>query len=337
MSLSNAHGHSVTDGYLDQLPTKILRHGPSGAQTQITVRGATVLSWQAPFKGELGHFLAGFTSQADFESQAGMRNSLMFPFANRLKNDQYTWDGTTYSVPKQYDRDPEVIHGFVRVNDWAVGATEVEDPNFVAQSFTYQIRAKDQDWYPFDLDVTVRYELSATGLAVRFSYKNVGATSAPAGGGWHPYWRIPGHDTFNDLKLQVPGRTRVLMDDSLNPLPAEAAYASQSQDTVHYPLAGVHYDDAWVDLVPDTDGLFRTTLTEPDTGAGLAIWQNYGSVLVFTEGEFPVPRGSIAIEPVESTTNAFNRPDRDQDVRLAPGQERVFEFGGTVVTGSVQA
>ena len=327
----SVNAHAISDGFLGELPTKILRHGPSGANVEIAIKGATVLSWQAPFRGELGNFLAGFTTQEAFESQSGMRTAIMFPFANRLANDQYTWDGVTYQVPKQYENDPEVIHGFVRVADWEVGVSELDNPSFVAQTFNYSITADQHLWYPFDIEVAVRFELNATDLNVTLSYRNVGTSSAPASSGWHPYWQVPGHDTFDDLRLSVPGRVQIKMDDKLIPLTGEEAYQQLAAYVVHSPLAGVDYDDAWDSLLADGDGISRTTLTEPDTGAGLVVWQGHGTVLVFTGSQDPAPRASIAIEPVESTTNAFNRPDREADVRLDPGSERVFKFGASVI------
>lgn len=327
----SVNAHVISDGFLGELPTKILRHGPSGAQVEIAIKGATVLSWHAPFRGKLGSFLAGFETQEAFESQSGMRNAIMFPFANRLAGDQYTWDRVTYQVPKQYKFDPEVIHGFVRVADWEVGAAELDNPNYVAQTFSYSIKSEQHAWYPFDLEVAVRFELNATDLSVTLSYRNVGTSSAPASSGWHPYFQVPEHDTFDDLRLSVPGRVQIKMDDKLIPLAGEDAYQQLSAHVVHDPLAGVEYDDAWDGLLADGDGISRTTLTEPNTGAGLVVWQERGTVLVFTGSEDPAPRASIAIEPVESTTNAFNRPDREKDVRLDPGAERVFKFGASVI------
>lgn len=328
-----AHGapNSLTDGTLGALPTKILTHGASGSVAEFTIKGATPLSWKAPFRGELGDFLAGFVSDEDFLGQAGMRNSLLFPFANRLRDEKYTWDGVTYDVPLQWKTDPEVIHGFVRVNDWTLVSEELDSPEYAAVTFGYEIRQGEYEWYPFSLDITVRYVLTATDFKVEFSYTNVGDADLPAYFGWHPYFRIPGHETFDDLRLKVPGRARVAMDEKLVPLAGEQAYVRREDDLVHETLADVNYDDAWADVVADADGIVRTTLTEPETGAGLAVWQDRGTVLIFTGGWFPVKRGSIAIEPVESTTDAFNRPDRDADVRLAPSSTRTFNFGATVL------
>lgn len=331
-SAAGAALNTLTDGALGSLPTKVLTHGASGSTMELTVKGATPLSWKAPFRGELGEFLAGFVSEDDFDSQAGMRNSLLFPFQNRLRDNKYTWDGSTYDVPKQWDADPEVIHGFVRINDWDLVSAELDNPEFAAVTFGYTIRKNDYEWYPFDLDVTVRYILTATEFNVEFAYANVGESDAPANAGWHPYFCIPGHETFDALTLKVPGRTRIVMDGALVPLVGDEAYEPREGDLVHAPMAGVDYDDAWGDLVADEDGIFRTTITEPETGAGLAMWQEYGNVLVFTGGWFPVARGSIAIEPVESTTDAFNRDDRDSEVRIAPGTKKVFRFGATVLS-----
>lgn len=38
-------------------------------------------------------------------------------------------------------------------------------------------------------------------------------------------------------------------------------------------------------------------------------------------------RGSIALEPMESWSDAFNRPDCAAAIRLEPGAERIFRCG----------
>jgi len=123
----SASANSITDGALGVYPTKILTHGDSGSCVEIAIKGATVLTWKAPFRGELGDFLAGFVSDEDLDGQSGMRNGLLFPFANRLRDNKYSWDGQSYDVPMQVNVDPEVIHGYVRVRDWDVESTELDD------------------------------------------------------------------------------------------------------------------------------------------------------------------------------------------------------------------
>ncbi|WP_435299525.1 aldose 1-epimerase [Timonella sp. A28] len=331
----NSHSNTLSDGKLGSLPTKILTHGQSGARIEVAIKGATLLSWTAPFREEShAEFISSYNSEEDFESQTGMRSGFLFPFANRLKDNQYTWDGVTYDVPKQTPQDFEVIHGFVRLNDWRFESAELDDPQRASLVFSYAIRENDYEWYPFSVDLAVRFDVSATGLSVSLAYRNVGVVDAPAAGGWHPYFQIPGYETIDSLALKVPSRARIRTDAQLVPLDGESAYEAREGDLIHSQLAGVNYDDAWGRLVPDEDGFIRTTLTDPNTGEGIAVWQQRGTALVFTGGSFPHPRASVAIEPIESLTNAFNREDCESDVRLAPGEERVFHFGVTLLKKS---
>ena len=97
-------------------------------------------------------------------------------------------------------------------------------------------------------------------------------------------------------------------------------------------LAGTCLDTAFTDLVPAADGRARTRVLDPSTGAGLELWQERGNMHVYTgDGLDERARASIALEPVESLTNAFNRPDCSQQVRLEPGEGREFRFGARVI------
>lgn len=331
---STEQQNSISDGQLGSLPTKVLVHGASGSRAEILLKGATVVSWRAPWHGELAELMDGYVDEDDIVQQQGGRAAILFPFANRLRDDRYTFDGVTREMSLQYPADKEVIHGSARVADWTVVAEDTSDPQATSITFAYSLRPGDITDYPFSLDATVRFELTATSLDVVLSYRNVGDTDAPVAAGWHPYFRLPGHASIDDLSLHVPARTAIVTDDTLVPVPGNAAYQPLPDGVRHERLEGVVYDHAWDDLVADADGRMRTVLSEPETGDGIAVWQSRGTLLVFTGDTVPRPRTSAAIESLETITDAFNRPERDADVRLAPGAERVFEFGAEVVSGS---
>ena len=325
--------NTISDGTFGTLPTKILRHGASGAQTEILVRGATVLSWTAPWHGGLGEFIDGYVDEADFAGQYGGRSAILLPFANRLRENRYTFDGVTHEVGLQFPVDKEVIHGSARMADWTVVDEDNSDPRAVSITFAYTLRPGDIAGYPFALDATVRFELTESSLDVVLTYTNVGETDAPVAAGWHPYFRVPGHATIDTLSLRVPARAAIVTDATLVPLAGDAAYAPMDSDLVHETLAGVVYDHAWDRLVPDADGRSRTLLTDPATGEGVAVWQDRGTLLVFTGDALATrQRESAAIEPLETTTDAFNRPDREHEVRLAVGQTKTFAFGAQTIT-----
>ncbi|PFG33845.1 aldose 1-epimerase [Sanguibacter antarcticus] len=324
---------SITDGVLGALPTKVLVHGASGARAEILLLGATVLSWRAPWHGGLAELMDGYLDEEDVVQQRGGRAAILFPFANRLRDDRYTFDGVTREMGLQYPADKEVIHGAARVAQWTLVEEDVSDPHGVSVTLAYSLRSGDITGYPFSLDATARFSLTATGLDLVLSFRNVGDVDAPVSAGWHPYFRLPGHASIDGLSLHVPARTAIVTDETLVPVPGNAAYRPLPDGVHDDRLEGVVHDNAWADLVADADGRVRTLLSEPGSGDGIAVWQTRGTVVVFTGDTVPRPRESVAIEPLETMTDAFNRPERDADVRLAAGAERTFACGVEVVTG----
>ncbi|MGW7819567.1 hypothetical protein ACWGLF_15780 [Streptomyces puniciscabiei] len=66
----------------------------------------------------------------------------------------------------------------------------------------------------------------------------------------------------------------------------------------------------------------------PVTGEELRVWQYGGYLHVFTGDTLARDcRASIALEPVETMTNAFNRPEPAAALALEPGGRREFGFG----------
>ena len=77
----------------------------------------------------------------------------------------------------------------------------------------------------------------------------------------------------------------------------------------------------------------RTRLRDPASGLGLAVWQESGVLLAFSADTVSRDaRRSLALEPMQSWSNAFNRSDCAQTIRLAPGAERHFRCGVEIQT-----
>jgi hypothetical protein len=65
------------------------------------------------------------------------------------------------------------------------------------------------------------------------------------------------------------------------------------------------------------------------------VWQETGFMHVFTGDTLPRDqRASIAIEPVEVMTNAFNRAEFAAAIPLPPGQTRRFRCGVALAAGA---
>jgi aldose 1-epimerase len=316
---------SVTPGTFGSFETLVLRDSHSGAEAVMASRGATLLSWQAPVEGQPFELTGGFATPGDFETGEGGRAAIMAPWSNRIEAGTYEWDGRAYKLPINNTESHSAIHGLVRFEDFEA-STEVEDDDRATALFVCQaVRADAHEGYPFDVDIHVRVTLRADELELEIGAANVGQADAPFGCGWHPYFRV-GEGSVDDWVLTVPARQKIAVDENLIPLPGEAAYVEIADGDDRDFRTGDRVGDrvidcAFNDLARDDEGWLTTTLRNPDTGTTVLVGQDRGLMHVYT-GD----RTSLALEPVELMTNAFNRPECRDALRLAPGQKRLFRM-----------
>lgn len=338
-----SNAFSVASDTTSAVPAVRLHH-PSGSELVVALRGAAVLAWRAPWRGQDGtvrveDLVDGYADEAEVAAHDAARSALMAPFVNRLAGGQYAFDGARHQVPPVLPWEPLTMHGFARTLDWTVVDRD-EDPAHpadgdperpVSVTLRASVAPDAHAGYPFALTLEVEYVLDAGSLDVTLRARNVGATAAPVALGWHPYLRVPGHGTIDRLELTVPARRAVVTDPGLLPLAGAEAFGA-IDGVGPLPLAGVRLDHAFGDLRTDADGRARTLVRDPATGQGLAVWQDRGLVHVYTgDGLARRERAAVAIEPVETLTDAFNRADCAADVRLEPGAVREFAFGVEVL------
>jgi aldose 1-epimerase len=117
------------------------------------------------------------------------------------------------------------------------------------------------------------------------------------------------------------------------PLPGSAAYQSLDEAPdmdFRKPrrIGALELNHAYADLHLDADGRARTRLRDPASGMALAVWQESGVMLVFSADTVNRDkRRALALEPMESMADAFNRDDCAAAIRLEPGTERHYRCG----------
>ena len=309
---------------------------PRGARATVALDGATLLSWKAPLPEQPVELVDGYRDAAELRGQDGVRNGVLAPFVNRIADGRYPFDGRRYDLlPDAADHGRTVYHGFWRQMRTTLAQSSTT-PTSATALFTGSIRPDTADGYPFCLDVEVRYTLTASSLALRITARNTGPEPAPYAAGWHPYFTL-GTARIDDLELSVPA-TIVVRTRDLLPLPGAGAYepVTRRPDLDFRLLRRIddrRLDVAFAGLVPDHDGWSTTLLRDPATGAQLRIRQPGGLLHVFTGDTLARDRrASIALEPVEAMTDAFNRSDCRSRITLQPGQTRSFRC--TVEAGS---
>ena len=310
----------------------VLHDAARDRRVRIAHRGATVLSIQVHHHGSPVELADGYRDAAELEARPSSRFAVMAPFANRIADARYRFDGADHDLqPGVPEAERAARHGFVRGVDFELQSLTADDEAAEA-TFATAIAADAHPGYPFAIALTIRYRLDARGLGLEVTMRNVGDRAAPCFFGWHPYFRL-GDTLMGSWQLQVPARAVIATDAQYIPLAGAAAQVPVDREPsldfrAPRAVGALELNHAFADLAPDADGRLRSRLRDPATGLGLALWQERGVMLAFTADTVSRDvRRSLALEPMESLADAFNRADCADAIRLAPGAERRFRCG----------
>lgn len=311
----------------------VLRDDARERCVRIARRGATVLSIELQRSGRHLDLADGYRDADELERRPSSRFAVMAPFANRIADARYAFDGESHDLqPGIAGAQRAARHGFVRGTDFEIVGLGADAQAAWVELSTAAIRPQAQPGYPYAIDLSVRYTLAADGLTLEARMRNVGDSAAPCFFGWHPYFRV-GDGDIAHWQLQIPAATVIRTDAEFIPLPGAAAYAPLDAEPgldfrAPRAIGASKLDHAYADLQRDADGRARTRLRDPASGIGIAVWQETGVLLAFTADTVTRDvRRSVALEPMESLSDAFNRPDCADAIRLAPGAERRFRCG----------
>lgn len=331
MTTNVATRYSVEHGALGDQPLVLLTDREGRRRVRIALHGAALLSFEVPL-GDGTHDLAdGHRSAAEIVDRPGSRFAIMVPFAGRIADARYVFDGKLEDLQPGVAADQRASrHGFVRDTLFEIGELMANEHSARLTLTTSAIRP--QPGYPHAIDLVLIFTLDDGGLTLEARMRNVGNTNAPCFFGWHPYFRLSS-SSVNQWQLQIPAQTLIRTDDDLIPLPGEAAYvpveiAPDLDFRQWRDIGDAVLDQGYTNLLPDDDGRIRTRLRDPRSGLGIALWQEHGVMHVFTADTVSRDaRRAVALEPMECMANAFNRADTEATITLAPGAERRFRCG----------
>lgn len=316
-------------------PHEIVQLSDPGRSRRVRIarRGATLFNFEVPVAGAAFDIADGYRDAGELDTRPSSRFAIMVPFANRIADARYVFDGEPHDLqPGVEGASRAARHGFVRGVDFRVDELVADAQGARVRFATQAIRPGVHPGYPYAIDLSVSYTLAADGLTLEAVMRNVGEHAAPCFFGWHPYFRV-GEDAIEGWELQIPAATVVRTDPDYIPLAGDAARASVAEQPAldfrrMQPIDARELNHAFADLQADADGRARTRLRNPATGLGIALWQHSGVMLAFTADTVTRDvRRSVALEPMESWADAFNRPDCAQAIRLEPGAERRYVCG----------
>ncbi|KJF75081.1 aldose 1-epimerase [Agrobacterium arsenijevicii] len=303
----------------------------NGFSAEIAYEGATLLSWRPRLAdGNEENLVDGYLTPAELQSQNGVRNGILAPFTNRIPQGQFHFGGEMHRIAPVLAHEDLVFHGFARALPFALDRSFEENDAHVLV-FRAEISPADFKGYPYHLAIEVEYRFAGHDVTIDIRGINGDDRPLPFAAGWHPYFRLPGTSSIDDLYLTLPSRTAIETDEALIPLPDRETGILKRDDAAFLsaaPLAGHVLDVCFTDLIASATGLYETRLENRQNGSSLTVWQERGHMHVFTGDTLARDRRtSIALEPVETPTNAFNQPELAAALTLQPGESRSFRFG----------
>ncbi|GAB3612071.1 aldose 1-epimerase family protein [Humibacter ginsengisoli] len=251
--------------------------------------------------------------------------SVLVPWPNRVADATWWWRDESGSVSEQKLAVTEpargnAIHGLLRYSPYLL-VMRTKD------SVTLSATVYPQLGYPFLLDTSVRYSVSADGLTVEHTIVNAGDKDAPVAIGTHPYLKIGGVPTA-DLMLRLEATTHFEVDERMNVIGESPVDGTEFDLRSGRRVGDLHLDTGFGG-VKHQDGRAEHSLTAPD-GRSVVLWvdDSYGYVQAFTHRSFAtLPSGdvAVAIEPMTAPANALNS---SQGLTwLAPGETLKTRWG----------
>lgn len=298
----------------------------------ITLRGATLLRLVIRSGDRLIDVIDGYKTTDELLNWSGARSAVMVPFSNKIKNNKFNFMGSTYHLSD--NESPPVMHGFLKDLNLKFHYSETSHDYGKLILYCDEIRDKRFTGYPFDIDIRLTFELRQNKLPFCIEGKNICSTDAPYAAGWHPYFRI-GDTAVEDHIITLDSECIIKTDADYIPLDGDEAYevieitdsrCFSSQKNISERRVGdkkINY--CYSRILRESEGFIKASLISEKENTKLSIKHNGEVFYIFTGDGLPVRgRNSIAVEPVELMTNAFNRAECCDKIRLSPNSSKIF-------------
>ena len=220
--------------------------------------------------------------------------SVLAPWPNRLADHTYFFAGQHFTTPN-VDHDGNSNHGLIFNRN-------LEIKNHTNDSLTFGYQFGSDESYPFEIDLSVSYQLIDSGLKVSTTAVNQGR-SAPFGIGFHPYFSVGRH-----FKARASFTKQILVNEKMIP-------------TSDRPIKGLIYEGGEIDdcftgaqeLVLNTESYSLTIALETDL-----------PYLMLYRPNIDCGDSLLAIEPMSCQTNAFNSDA--EAIVIESGETKKYEF-----------
>lgn len=213
-------------------------------------------------------------------------SSVLFPFANRIKDGTYTFDNKSFQLETNQTEENNALHGLIYNKSFKIIDQKASKTS--AHITLEYNETKSPKGFPYNYNIQLTYTLSNYGLSLKVSVKNTDIKTFPFTLGWHPYFistdLAKSSLRFNSTNKLLIGERNITTD--VEPIaPIET-----------YEIKNKKLDDCWA-LNTNTIQ-FKT----PSYHFELSSSANDNFLQLYT----PPHANAIAIEPTTGVSNSFN-------------------------------
>lgn len=222
--------------------------------------------------------------QENFDYSTSYASSFLFPFASRIENGEYVFQGENYQLKRNDGNN--ALHGLVYDKKFEIFEPE-EHSHCCFATFNYFEKDKSEG-FPFPYFFSVTYSLFKDRLDVSLSVQNIGEHAFPFTLGWHPYFYC---NDFDNSYLSFKSDKKVVLNQSLI---AEEIVNEKTPEI--FKLENKQLDDCFV--LNDN----KVSFTTPSYKVEIIQNSVKNFLQLYTPKNIPV----IAIEPMTGISNTFN-------------------------------
>ncbi len=213
-------------------------------------------------------------------------SSILFPFANRIKDGAYTYNEQKFELDCNETGNNNALHGLVYNKLFSVESSDVSEQGAtVVLKYTETQKAKG---FPYMYTVVLTYTLRDTDFSLNVTIENNDTQSFPYTLGWHPYFVC---DNLAKSSLSFNSSKTYQFDDRMITKGEDLAKVAMPFEIKNQQLDNCYaLNDG--EIVFDTPG-YKMKLTS-------SAEENYFQMYT------PPRANTIALEPVTGISDSFN-------------------------------
>ncbi len=212
-------------------------------------------------------------------------SSILFPFANRIKDGNYSFNDTNYQLAiNEVDRN-HALHGLVYNKTFEV-LDKKSNESFASVKLIYH-EENQSIGFPFIYKIELEYIFNKSKLDLKVTVTNTGSKSFPFTLGWHPYFVSK---KLSESVLKFESFEKLVFDDRM------ITKKTEDIETSYLNLDVENLDDCWV--LDDTEVFFET----PEYNLHILSSEKNS----FLQTYIPPRKNTIAIEPTTGVSDSFN-------------------------------